>query len=58
MKVSLISRFAHVMFCSAGNCWFVAAASLLVNGPRQQFERVVPQDQGFNADEYAGRNDL
>ncbi|WAQ96125.1 CAN8-like protein [Mya arenaria] len=36
-----------------GDCWFVAAASLLVNGPRQQFERVVPQDQGFDKD-YAG----
>ncbi|KAL4239854.1 peptidase C2 [Mactra antiquata] len=36
-----------------GNCWFVAAASLLVNGPRQHFERVVPLDQGFD-DNYAG----
>ncbi|XP_060600519.1 calpain-B-like isoform X3 [Ruditapes philippinarum] len=39
---------------SLGNCWFVAGASLLVNGPRQQFERVVPLDQGFDQDNYAG----
>jgi hypothetical protein len=40
----------------SGNCWFVAGASLLVNGPRQQFERVVPLDQGFDQDNYAGKS--
>ncbi|KAK3608208.1 hypothetical protein CHS0354_039225 [Potamilus streckersoni] len=37
-----------------GDCWFVAAASLLVNGPSKQFERVVPLDQGFDPKIYAG----
>lgn len=37
-----------------GNCWFVAAASVLVTGPRSQFERVVPADQSFLPGEYAG----
>ncbi|KAL3876235.1 hypothetical protein ACJMK2_034105 [Sinanodonta woodiana] len=39
---------------TVGDCWFVAAASLLVNGPSKQFERVVPLDQGFDPKIYAG----
>lgn len=37
-----------------GDCWFVAAASVLATGPRNLFERVVPLDQSFDKNEYAG----
>ena len=33
----------------------MAAASLIVSGPRNQLERVVPPDQTFDEDNYAGK---
>ena len=45
----------RLFFFVLGNCWFVAAASVLVSGPRNQFERVIPMDQSFDQDSYAGR---
>lgn len=42
------------MYYLSGDCWFVAAASVLATGPRNLFERVVPLDQSFDRDEYAG----
>ena len=32
----------------------MAAAAVLVTGPRSQFERVVPPDQSFEPGDYAG----
>ena len=33
----------------------MAAAAVVATGPRNQFERVVPLDQTFNDEDYAGK---
>ena len=55
-NLNFVAHCTHIRstLSSAGNCWFVAAASVLVTGPRAQFERVVPPDQSFEPGEYAG----
>ena len=39
---------------TSADCYFVAAASSLVVGHREQFQRVVPLDQTFEPHDYAG----
>ena len=34
----------------------MAAAAVVATGPRNQFERVVPLDQTFNDEDYAGKH--
>ncbi|BFZ03220.1 hypothetical protein BsWGS_06259 [Bradybaena similaris] len=39
---------------SLGNCWFIAGAAILATTHRDQFQRVVPLDQGFEPGQYTG----
>jgi len=51
---SIFSGFTSISCFYLGNCWFIAGAGAVTLNP-DLLQRVVPSDQSFNKENYAGR---
>jgi len=50
---SIFSGFTNTSFFYLGNCWFIAGAGAVTLNP-DLLQRVVPPNQSFDEDKYAG----
>ena len=53
----IISNICFFFLYTTGNCWFIAGASAVTLNP-DLLQRVVPPDQSFDDENYAGRKRL